>query len=148
MQTNNLLQMNDWEMHRFLGTVLFLQFLFSLMIYLDILKFQIPILRQGFVFIFLTFISGFILLRIFRIHNLSNTESLLYSVGLSLAFLMFIGFSANMIYPMLGISKPFSIVSLMLTINTSLLLLCFLCYLSDKNFSKTESSNYNVVSID
>lgn len=144
----NLFRMNDWEMHRFLGTVLFLQFLFSLMIYLDILKFQIPILRQVLVFLFLTFIPGFILLRILRIHSLSNTESLLYSVGLSISFLMFIGFSINMIYPMLGIFKPFSLVSLMLTINTSLLLLCFLCYLSDKIFSKTESSNYNAISTD
>lgn len=147
MQINNIFQLNDWEVRRFLGIVFFLQFLFSTLIYLDI-KFQIPILRQVLVFLFLTFIPGFILLRILRIHNLSNTESLLYSIGLSLAFLMFLGFFINRFYPVLGISKPFSLVSLISTINASLLLLCLLCYLSDKNFSNIKPSNHNPIFID
>lgn len=50
------------------------------------LGFDIPILRQIVGFIFLTFVPGVLILRILKIHNIGLIESLLCSVGLSLAF--------------------------------------------------------------
>ncbi|MDY6893989.1 MAG: DUF2206 domain-containing protein, partial [Thermotogota bacterium] len=59
----------------------------------------------------------------------------LYSVGLSIATLMFTGFFMNMLYPLFGISGPISLVPLVITISVVVLVLCILSYTKDKDFS-------------
>ena len=106
---------------------------------IDSLGLEIPILRQFIGFIYLTFIPGIILLRIFRIHKIGNIKTILYSVGLSIAFLMLIGLVMNTLYPLLGISKPLSFLPLIITISAITLILTILSYVRDKDFS---ISNY------
>ena len=50
---------------------------------------NIPFLRDVLGFIYLTFIPGVIILRILKLHEIGSIESFLYSVGLSLATIMF-----------------------------------------------------------
>jgi len=102
---------------------------------LDATGLQIPILRQLIGFIYLTFVPGVIILRILKLHKLGNIETLLYTVGLSLATLMFAGLFMNTIYPLFGISGPISITPLIITITMVILILCILCYVRDKDFS-------------
>ncbi len=132
---NNPFQMNDWEIRKFLVFVLSIQLAMWGTIGLDAINLQIPIIRQIIGFIYLTFIPGIIILRILRLHNLGNIETLLYAVGLSLSTIMLTGFLMNMVYPFFGISKPISITPLMTTISAIVLILSILCYIIDKNFS-------------
>ena len=118
-----------------------LQLAFLGLVGLEKLGLEIPILRQAVGFIYLTFVPGFLIFKILQINNRNIIESLLYSVGLSLSFLMFTGALINFLYPLIGISKPISEISLIITISVIVLLLCFICYLRDKGYSTTFSIN-------
>jgi len=94
----------------------------------------IHIVRQVIGFLYLTFVPGFLLLGILRINSLSKAEIVLYSVGLSLSFLMFAGFFMNLFYPLFGFSKPISEMSLAYTISIIVLFLCAIFYYRNKEF--------------
>ena len=135
MQLNNPFQMNNWEIRKFLKVVLAIQLALWGAISLDFVGIQIPIIRQLIGFIYLTFIPGIIILRILKLHKLGNIETLLYTVGLSIATLMFTGLLMNTVYPLFGISGPISITPLIITISFIVLALCVLSYIRDKDFS-------------
>jgi uncharacterized membrane protein len=101
---------------------------------LGLIGLDVPGLRQLIGFIFLTFVPGLLILRILKIHNIGVIESLLYSVGLSIAFVMAIGAVANFALPPLGISHPITLAPLTATFTVFSLMLCFLAYARDKNF--------------
>jgi len=94
---NNPIQMNDWCIRKFLIFILSLQLAMWGTIGLDAINIQIPIIRPIIGFIYLTFIPGISILRILRLHNIGNIETLLYAVGLSLTTIMFTGFLMNII---------------------------------------------------
>jgi uncharacterized membrane protein len=97
--------------------------------------FDIPVLRQIVGFIFLTFIPGILLLRILKIHNIGTIESPVYSVGLSLAFVMFSGVFANFALPFVGVSRPISALPIMFTLVAFTLILAAIAYWRDRDFS-------------
>jgi len=103
--------------------------------YLDKLGLTIPILRQIIGFIYLTFVPGFLILKILKINNNSITETLAYSVGLSLSFLMFVGALMNYFGPLLGFSKPISEIPLIVIISIVVLSLCVIWFVRDKSYS-------------
>ena len=147
MQINNPLQINDWEIKKFLKVILAIQFAMWCVIGWDVTSGQIPILRQLIGFIYLTFIPGILILRILKLHKLGNIETLLYTVGLSIATLMFTGLFMNHVYPLIGIFRPISIVPLILTISVVVLILCIISYVRDKDFSDPSFSGIkNVLS--
>jgi len=103
---------------------------------LDWIGLKIPVLRQVIGFVYLTFVPGFLIFKILRIDNENATETLLYSVGLSLSFLMFTGSIINFLYPLLGIPKPISDISIITTTNVIILFLCLIiCHLHNRDFS-------------
>lgn len=107
-----------------LGTIVFSKF-----------GLQIPLIRQVIGFTYLTFIPGILLLRILKLHNLDIIETILYSVGLSIAFLMLIGLLINSLYPLLGIINPISETPLVLTISAIVIFLLIISYFNeDKEF--------------
>ena len=132
---DNPLAMNNWKIKKFLEAVLVVQLAMLSLVGLGALGIDIPILRQIVGFIYLIFIPGIIILRIFRLYRLSSLETLLYSVGLSLAFSMFLGFFMNMLYPVIGFERPISTLPLIITWTVVLGLLCFIAYKRDKGFS-------------
>jgi len=131
---DNPLQMSDWGIKKFLKVVLVVQLVMLGLVGLSALGFGIPALTQIVGFIYLAFLPGIIILRILRLHRLGTVRMLLYSVGLSLAFSMFLGFFINMLYPLIGISKPISTLPLITTWTVMLALLCFIAYKRDKGF--------------
>ena len=135
MQINNPLQMNDWEIKKFLKVVLAIQLAVWGVIGLDTIGLHIPVIREFISFIYLFFIPGIIILRVLRLHKLGNIETLLYSVGLSIATLMFTGLFMNTVYPLFGISDPISTTPLIITISAVVLILCIVSYVRDKDFS-------------
>ena len=135
MQLNNPLQMNDWEIVKFLKVILAIQLALWGVISLDAICLQIPIIRQLIGFIYLTFVPGILTLRILKLHKLGNIETVLYTVGLSIATLMFTGLLMNTVYPLFGISGPISTTPLIITISAVVLVLCVLSYVRDRDFS-------------
>ena len=140
----NLIHTNNWKSRNFLVIVLFLQLTIYVLVFLNI-----PIARQVIGFLYLTFIPGIILLRILRLDKLDVTERVLFSVGLSIAFLMFVGLLINELVPLIGVSKPLSIVPLMTILNGVILLLCFLSYIKDKDlrFSVAENGKLSLFTL-
>ena len=135
MQIDNPFQMNDWEINKFLKVVLAVQFAMWGVIGLDILGMQIPILRPFIGFIYLLFIPGILILRVLKLHKLGNIETLLYTVGLSIATLMAIGFLLNGFLPLFGFFNPISVIPLIFTISVVVLGLCYICYKIDNGYS-------------
>ena len=117
-------------------------FVISMLLLTDLaILLDIPFLRQILGFLFLTILPGLLLLHILRLNKLGVTETILYSVGLSIAFVMFTGFFMNTLYPPLGFSKPISTLPLMFTISTILLILSVINYLRNKDLSISVSKN-------
>lgn len=113
---------------------------------MDFIGIEIPILRQAICFIYLSFIPGILILRILKLQKVNTIETVLYSVGLSLSFLMFTGALINSLYPLIGISKPISEIPLIITISVIVLLLCSMCYLRDKDYSTSVSIDTQQIS--
>ncbi len=130
----NLFQINDWEIKRFLGVVVAVQLAMLGLVGLSSLGLEIPFLRQFIGFIYLTFIPGIIILRVLKLHRLGAVETLVYTVGLSLAFDMFLGYFINLLYPLFGVSKPISTPSFIITWTLILGLLSIVAYKRDKGF--------------
>ena len=139
MRMINLLQINDLDIKSFLKIILAIQLAMLGVIGLDVVGLGIPILRQIIGFIYLTFVPGIIILRVLKLHKLGNIETLLYTVGLSIATLMFTGLFMNTVYPLFGIPRPISITPLIITMSVAVLILCVLSYKIDKDFSTPHS---------
>jgi len=131
----DLFSMNDWEVKKFITTVLAIQLVFVGLVCAEAFGLKVPVARQVVGFVYLTFIPGYLILRILKIHNLGGIESLLYAVGLSLSSLMFLGLFANAVYPIFGILRPISLCPLTITIITFVSGLCILSYLRDKDYA-------------
>ena len=136
MQLKNPLKMNDWEFRELLAVVLGIQFLLWILICLGSAGLDIFFARQFIGFIYLAFIPGVLLLRIFRIHELSNAEALVYVSGLSISTMMFMGFFANTFFPVLGVDRPISTIPLLAVMTAVVLTFCFLAYTRDRDFSR------------
>jgi uncharacterized membrane protein len=78
---------------------------------------DIPILREIVVFIFLSFIPGFALLRLFKLKETSFLDNILFSVGLSIVLVMFVGLLVNELYLFLGLLQPLETFPLTLAIS-------------------------------
>jgi uncharacterized membrane protein len=75
--------------------------LFHLLLYAVVIL-NVPIIRQIVVFIYLSFIPGFVLLKLLKLTETMLVEKILFMVGLSLAFLMFVGLLINQLFLALG----------------------------------------------
>lgn len=126
---------NDWQIKKCLVLSLTLLLAMLGLVALAGLGIDVPGLRQIVGFIFLLFIPGILLLRLLKIHNIGIVESLLYSVGLSLAFIMVSGLFANFALPVIGISKPISAFPIMVTLTIFTIILMAIAYWRDKGFS-------------
>ncbi len=126
---------NDWEIKKCLYLSLAILLAMLGLVGLAGLGFDVPGLRQIVGFIFLTFVPGILILRVLKIHNIGIVESLLYSVGLSLAFIFFSGLFANFALPLIGITRPISIFPIMATLTGFTLILMPIAYKRDKGFS-------------
>jgi uncharacterized membrane protein len=135
MKISNPFQMNDWEIRKFLKTVLCIQFAVWGIIGLETIGLQILFLREIICFIYLLFIPGYLILRILRLHKLGNIESILYAVGLSIATLMFTGFFMNIIFPIFNILKIISTIPLLITISLIFIILSTISYFRDRDFA-------------
>jgi uncharacterized membrane protein len=85
-----------------------------------------PILRQVLGFVAFTTVPGWLTLQAMRLRHLGFIEKLLFSVGLSVAFLMWGGFLVNGLDFL--IPRPLSLRPLLVAFNAMLLILVFLAW--------------------
>ena len=117
----------------FLATILILQFT----LYVTII-FNIPIARQVVGFIYFTFVPGFAIVKLLKLDKLDGVETVLFSVGLSIAFLMVIGLVVNDLGSLLEFSQPLSLNPLLITLSIATLILGIAAY-TRNNGSKPQS---------
>jgi len=109
-------------------TVLLLQFMVCALVFFDV-----PIARQAVGFIYLTFVPGFIIVKLLKLDKLDKLETALFSVGFSIAFLMLAGLLINEFCLLFSVSKPLSLMPLMIILNSLILLGGILVYLRNGN---------------
>ncbi len=84
---------------------------------------DIPVARQIIGFVYVSFLPGFLILKLLKLNLKSIFEELPLSVGLSIAFSMFLGLVVNAVYPLFGVSAPLSVLPLLVTISAVLVAL-------------------------
>jgi uncharacterized membrane protein len=134
----------DWEIKKFLHLVLAIQLALLGLVGLTALGFDVPFLTQVVGFIYLAFIPGLLILRILRLHGLGTIETLLYSVGLSIASVMFLGFFMNMLYPLIGIFRPISTLPLIITLTVAVAILCLVAYIQESRKTMAHSQHHSM----
>lgn len=113
-----------WRSRNFLLFILFLQSIAYAIVFFDV-----PVARQVIGFIYLTFVPGFVIIKLLKLDELGGLETVLFSVGLSVAFLMLAGFLLNEFGFLFGFSKPLSLMPLMIVLNSLVLIGGVLVYL-------------------
>lgn len=88
---------------------------------------DVPVLSQVLGFILLTFLPGFLLVEILRLTE-DPLEKVLFMIGLSISFLMFVSLIINFVYPSLGISRPISFIPLIATFSAITVALSLLAH--------------------
>ncbi|KKG56897.1 hypothetical protein DU64_05285 [Methanosarcina mazei] len=132
----NIFQLNNWDFKKFFILVVSLHLALIGSIYLDVLNFVNPLLRYIVGFIYLTFIPGFIILRILKIHDLSNTTNLLFTVASSISFIMIFGCALNTLSSIFSLQKVISLYPILFGLSISILILICVAYIQDRNYSK------------
>jgi uncharacterized membrane protein len=80
-------------------------------------------------FVYLTFVPGFVIVRLLKLDQLNDLEVMLFSTGLSIVFLMLVGLLVNEFGLLLGVLQPLSAVPLTIVLNSLILIGGFLAYL-------------------
>ena len=101
----------------------------NLLVYFDIQYFY---LRALFSFIFLSTIPGLLIMLILKIRKIGSWEYLVFTIGLSIAFLMFGGLFINFALPLVGIGKPLSLIPVLISLNAFLLVFWMIAYKRNK----------------
>ena len=137
MRIPDFLRMNDWNIRRFIIVTLSILVAYDGIFLTNKFLFKVPILPQLLGFIVLTFIPGFIILRILRVHNVDRATNFLLAVGLSLSFIMIFGLIVNTFLPYLGIKKPITTFPLFCSFNFVIALMLLISYIRDRNFKES-----------
>jgi uncharacterized membrane protein len=110
MEVDRWLFINDWPMRRFVLLSVFVMMATSLLTIVRWLDPSNSYSDLGFVLVpFLLFVPGAGIMRLFRLHGTGMARSVMYSLGLSLILLMFIGFFLNILHYVGIMESPLTI---------------------------------------
>ena len=116
-----------------------IQFAMLLVTFLDI-----PVARQTIGFVYLSFVPGALILEILKWDSKSKLSFILYAIGLSIAFVMFVGALVNALFPFFGVSAPLSTPPLIVTIGTILLAASFVAYKRGSSAEANSVLNFHI----
>jgi uncharacterized membrane protein len=94
---------------------------------------DISILRQILGFLSFTIIPGHCIIYILKRHKISFVKHLLLSIGLSIAFLMFVGLITNILLSTFGYATPLATISLVISFSIGTSALCFIAYCKNRS---------------
>jgi uncharacterized membrane protein len=126
--------MVNWDNRTFLIIIWTLHLAMISMLAFSAIGINILLLQPVIAFIFVFFIPGLLFMRVLKLNNLSLSEVILYSVGLSLILVMLVGLLMNFLYPLIGFSKPLSTWPLVISLTLMNGVCSFLVYKSKKEF--------------
>ena len=135
----DLFRLNDWNTRRFNLFIWSILVAYDFSFISNVPLYSLEILSKILGFVILTFIPGYIILRIFKVHDIDRVVTLLLAIGLSLSFIMIFGFTVNMFLPYIGVSKPISTFPLFYSLNISILVLMIIYYFRDKKFNSSQN---------
>jgi uncharacterized membrane protein len=92
---------------------------------------NVPLIREITVFAYLTFLPGFVILRLFKFKELSILNTLLFSVGLSIGASFLVTFLVNQTYLLIGVPQPLSVIPLTAAISVFTIVLFLIGYRSE-----------------
>ncbi len=118
-------------------TLLIFHFILYLVVILNIF-----VLRQIVVFIYLSFVPGFVLLKLLKLTKTMFVEKILFIVGLSLVFLMFAGLLINQLFFAIGILKPLAPTPLLIFLSFFTLVFSLAVYRQDLTSNLKLTGNY------
>jgi len=116
-----------WKSKCFLLFALFLQVTFDVTMLSDV-----PVAKQVIGLLYLTFVPGFVIVKLLKFDELDGWETVLFSAGFSIAFLMISGLLINELFLLSGVSQPLSVVPLMIVLNSFTLVGGVLIYLKSE----------------
>ncbi len=134
--TINPVKINGIAFKKFLTIILAIQVAMLAVVGLEAAGLHLPFLQQAVGFVYLSFVPGILILRVLKLHRLSTAETFAYSIGLSIASVMFIGLIVNLVGPIFGISHPLSPIPLIIALSIAVFILCILAYVRDRDFSE------------
>lgn len=134
MQINHPLRLNDWNIRQFLGTILTLQAAVLLLAWYDPAGTRLPLIGQLITLVYLVFVPGVLVLRALKLHGTGAVNTLLYSVGLSLATMMLVGVALDTFLPMAGYARPIALLPLTAAMAVFVLAMCVVCYVRDRDY--------------
>lgn len=129
----------DWDLKSLIFIIMALQTIYLTKFLYAFSGVNLSLITGVIGFLSITFIPGVLILRVLHVHNLSSIESVLYTTGLSITFIMLMGLFMNIFYPNIGIEKPFSSISMYCTLILFIFILCLLAYIYDKDFNSSEN---------
>lgn len=105
--------------------ILFFIIIINLLILFDVEYFYLGAI---FSFIFLITIPGLLIMLMLKIREIGFWKYLVYTIGLSIAFLMFGGLFINWTLPLVGIDKPLSLMPLLISFDIFLLIFWIIAF--------------------
>ncbi|MCJ7666241.1 MAG: hypothetical protein MUO59_05840, partial [Actinobacteria bacterium] len=130
VKTNELIRLYSKNII-FFG-ILITRIITGLLIFSDI---QFPYFRAILSCAFLILIPGLLIMLMLKIRKIGIWEYLIYTIGLSIAFLMFGGGFVNLIMPLVGIDRPLSLIPLFISFDILLLIFWIIAYKRNKETS-------------
>jgi len=91
--------------------------------------FPIPILQSVLGFVFIAFVPGVLILKILNVSKIGFVRFVVYSVGLSLSYTLFIGLIISILLPLIGIIHPISEANIVLSLFIGYIILILIDYL-------------------
>lgn len=89
----------------------------------------IPILQSALGFVFIAFIPGLLILKILNVSKIGFVRFVVYSVGLSLSYTLFIGLIISLLLPLIGVIHPISEANVVLSLSVGYIILILIDYL-------------------
>lgn len=105
----------DLQNVRLIYSILLLQLLLLLTIFLEEVGIPITSFRVLITILYLFFTPGVALAFLLRLDEGSKLDFIIYIIGLSFSFIMAIGLLISLLYPYIGIKEPISILPLLVT---------------------------------
>lgn len=133
MMINNPLYMKDWKIKDFILLVITLQIIYFLSVILGSYVYPLSLVTQLVGSFMLLFVPGTIILRLLKVDIPKGGQILLYTTGISLFLVMFIGFLMNTLYPLMGFKQPLSSLSIMATFTGFILFSCLIDFLVNRH---------------
>lgn len=114
----------------FAGILLFL-LIINLLLWLDL---QVFYIRAILAFLFIILVPGALIMLVLKIRGINHWEYLVYTIGLSIAFIMFAGLAVNWGLPALGITdKPLALAPILVCFDIFLLIFLGIAFYRNKD---------------